>query len=635
MRRKNLIFLYILAFLLNLPVLLFGQDVQTYKGSFKAGKYKGEANYNFIKVDNDTLLNGPFHFQRSNLKALIEKEDLSFSIHGNFENNLPSGYWSFRFNEFQSNSKSTVEEYRYVVNVNGLQQIAFGNLKGGKPDGEWSFKIQQIKDSEVDRVIFKSVIEFDRGVPQRSFRIEGKQQELVGRFLRNGLAHDEWTLYSDNQVDEIESWYFDEGVLKKIRLYSRSSSKDITIYKKIGGERKTIPLDEKYLDILKLKLGIEDSTYITQSGILDMLAQNDEYYQNIDTILSRLSNSSFAPDFKVSVPYFPLEDVEKESMNSIVDYYNKSRSISDALLGDSHLAIMELSDKKIRFLETSVDSLSKNILDPLEQLIGYYKDDLFPYVNREELVLKIWKQKSPAIKSFQNHNGKQDNTLQILNAIIQKTYNKLDSVQSILSTKIDKQKQKQEIIVLEKRMIDQRDSLDQLITSVNVDSVPRLYYDKLQKLKTSNETKLGKYATIKDVDQKLNYARELVDCFEKWNKVAETAVKIPAQLYDIEQEYLDAVWNPFTATVMNETVKRRIIAAYENVLIPYFLQKFDEEELGCYSNKPWIDLVNATYRRMLEMRREDTKKMERKLKKEDDPNAVLQRFGIQIKNNEK
>ena len=85
---------------------------------------------------------------------------------------------------------------------------------------------------------------------------------------------------------------------------------------------------------------------------------------------------------------------------------------------------------------------------------------------------------------------------------------------------------------------------------------------------------------------------------------------------------------------MDETVKRRILSAYTNVLIPYYLKNITQG-LPCENAPQWIELVNKTYDRMLELREEDTRKMERKLKKEEDPLVVLQRFKIEYLLNQK
>ncbi len=645
MNHKNLPYLWVLGIFLNLPLVLFCQDQRSYKGPLQVGEYLGEANYTYHIIENDTILNGSFRFQSADLGALLEKEDQSFSINGNFSNQYPSGAWAFRFNSFRSDSKSKVEGYRYVVNVSGAQRIAQGNLRQGKPDGTWTCSAQQIKDSEIDKVTFKSVIDFDNGIPQRSFRIEDEYQELVGRFLRNGLAHDEWTLYSDNEVGEAESWSFNEGVLKRIKIQSRGKVDVITIYPSLRGKTKTISLDKTYLNILKLKLKSNNVSKITQSGILDLLTQNDQYYQSIDSILSTLSTaSSFSPEFKVKVPFFPLEASEINSLTAIENSYKKSKEITDSLLGNTQLTILKLSDDNVRMLEESISAVSEKVLTPMGQIVQYHNDAILPYIAREELITKVWPAGMPTIQQVRKNQweainklknkAKSKHSLVVVEALSQETFQYLDSVQNILLPKINKQKRKQEAIDLEEKMITQLQYLEELEKSFQTDTIPAVYLETLQNVRKNAADKLSQYAAIKKVDDKLTYARELVNCFDALDQIGETIIKLPGQQDEIQQKYVDAVWNPFTATIMNAPVKKRITEGYTNVLIPHFLQKI-EEGLSCEDTAQWIDLVNNTHQRMIAMRAEDTKKLERKLKNENDPQVLLQRFQIYDQNKEK
>ncbi|WP_025740561.1 hypothetical protein [Aquimarina pacifica] len=641
MNHKNLPYIWILGIFLNLPLVLFSQDQLDYSGSLQVGKLIGDANYEYSVIDGDTILNGSFRFQSTDIEALLEKEDTSFSIKGNFKNDYPSGVWAFRFNSFQSDRKSKVEGYQYVVNVSGVQRTAQGNIEKGKPHGTWTCSAQEIKDSEIDKVTFKSVIDFENGIPQRSFRIEDEQQELVGRFLRNGVAHDDWTLYSDNEIGEAESWSFKEGVLQRIQIQSRGNIDVIKIYPELTGKTKIILLDKAYLNILKLKLKSDDISRITQSGILDLLDQNDRYYQSIDRILSTLSTtSSFSPEFKVKVPFFPLEASETSSLVSIENAYKKSRKITSSLLGDTQLTILKLSDDNVRALEESVSAVSEKILNPIEQIVQCYKDSVIQYITRGELIQKAWSTGVPTIQQVRKNQwvtqnkGKNTNSLISTEELANQTFRYLDSVQKILLKKINKQKRKQEAIDLEEKMIAQLQYLEELETSFQTDTIPKVYVKTLQNIRENAADKLSQYSAIENVDAKLTYARELVNCFDALDQIGDTIVKLPGQQNEIQQKYVDAVWNPFTATIMNETVKKRITEAYASVLIPYFLKEI-EEGLSCEDTAQWIDLVNKTHQRMLEMRTEDTKKLERKLKKENDPQVLLQRFQIYDKNKEK
>ncbi len=637
MGQKNLSHTWILVFLLNIPLLIISQEQQTYNGLFEIGKYKGEANYDYSVINNDTIRNGTFKFQSSNLEALLKQKDTSFSINGSFNKNYPNGAWVFRFNTFASNSKSKVKDYQYVVNVNGTQQIAKGNLKDGKPNGIWTYSVKSIKNSEIEKVIFSSSMDFENGIPQRNFKIENENKELVGRFLRNGVAHDIWTLYSDEVIGEAESWNFKEGILKLIQIQSNGEIDEIPIVSEANADTKIVLLDNNYLDILKLQLKIDDVLKIEQSDILNLLAKNNEYYQNINDVLLDVSTVSFLPELKVHVPYFPLDTSEVNSLRTIKESYKKSREISNLLLEDTQLTILKLSNNDVRLLEESVKTVTEDALNPIELIVQYYNKEILQYVSRKQLFAEIWSKGIPSLH-IENNNlislDKETNaySLSKIEELSKETFKYLDSVQVILAKKINKQKRKQEAIDLEGKMIAQLKRLEQLETS-QVDTLPVIYVQTLKKVRKNATEKLNKYSAIQDVEEKLNYARELTNCFDKLDQIGATIIQLPKQQEDIEQKYRDAIWNPFTATVMSTTVKKRITEAYNTILIPHFLQKI-EQGLSCEDTTEWIDAVNTMHSRMLEMRNEDTKKLERKLKKENDPEVILQRFTMQIKNKE-
>jgi len=635
MKYKDLITTCCVGVLLWLPWIFHAQDARTFNGELELQKYKGEVSYSYILKDTDTILNGPFRFNRSNLKALLEKEDVSFSIEGQFANNYPEGNWSFRFNEFQSSDNNAVEDYRYVVNVDGNQRVASGNLLLGKPDGTWTIKVQQIKNSEVQQVDFNSVITFEKGVPQQSFRIEDQRQELVGRFLRNGLAHDKWTLFSDRELDEIESWYFDEGILQTIEVNSRNGSRSITVFKDLNSRTEVISLGEKYLKILEFLLSDSDARKVREGGITYLLTTNEAHYQNIDDILSALGSSSFSPEFKVVVPFYP-----KEAIDTAVAYYQKSRSISDFLLNDSQLNIRKLSDQDVRSLEDEVAVISESILQPLHRVHEYHKDEILTHIEKDKILTNLWEDGLAQLQDFEKYNislkGKvnpEDNVFTVLKIVSEQTFYRLEAIQATLQSKIDKQVKQQEAIALEKEMVTRHNYLEELRERGRADSIPALFFEAIDQLKEHAENKLKAYSEIENLEKKLEFGRTLVHCFEDYGKVGERVLKLPEQQRVIHEKYMDAVWNPFIATLMDEMVKKRIVSAYDEVLIPYFLEEV-KEGLACEEAKNWMDMVDLTYKQLLILRDEDTRKMERKLKKEKDPIVVLQRFKVPVATNQ-
>jgi len=209
----------------------------------------------------------------------------------------------------------------------------------------------------------------------------------------------------------------------------------------------------------------------------------------------------------------------------------------------------------------------------------------------------------------------------------------LEAIQATLQSKIDKQVKQQEAIALEKEMVTRHNYLEELRERGRADSIPALFFEAIDQLKEHAENKLKAYSEIENLEKKLEFGRTLVHCFEDYGKVGERVLKLPEQQRVIHEKYMDAVWNPFIATLMDEMVKKRIVSAYDEVLIPYFLEEV-KEGLACEEAKNWMDMVDLTYKQLLILRDEDTRKMERKLKKEKDPIVVLQRFKVPVATNQ-
>ena len=71
-----------------------------------------------------------------------------------------------------------------------------------------------------------------------------------------------------------------------------------------------------------------------------------------------------------------------------------------------------------------------------------------------------------------------------------------------------------------------------------------------------------------------------------------------------------------------KAVKKRITDAYEEVLIPYFLNQAGADS-DCSEIANLVAQMNRTYDRMFALRTLMTKKLERKLKREDNPKTVM------------
>lgn len=619
------------SFSLTISISLKGQENLIYNGSLKVGPYQGNAMYYYHIVEGDTILDGPFQIQRSNLGALLEKKDQTFTFKGAFKRDFPIGEWYFQFGEFESDSITEVVGYQYKINVNGTQQETRGSLNKGRPNGKWTFIKNNIQNSEIAQTLFKSEIEFDNGIPQKNFRIENTEATLVGRFLRDGLAHDEWTLFSKNEINEEESWFFTNGRLMEIRKTMSGESKRISLYPNTLPNFKIINLDDQYLKVLGIQFGVKDNYETLTAGIHSLLSENAGYYKEIDTIFSTLGKSDFLPQFKVKVPNFPLDSLEKIQFESIKQNYRSSNEISQSFLNDTQLNILKLSDQNALFLYTAIETLTTKFINPLGKLVEYGDQKILTYVPREKVLAHLWPTGIPKTKFLELSNSTSlahpITDLAVVQKLAELTATKLDSIKKVLNTTLALEKRQQEFVVLEEQMIVQIKNLKNKIDSANT-TLPAELLNALKNIKAVADRNLSDYSNMKEPQAKLDLGRTLVSCFAHLEEIENVVLNLPEKKKEITNLYQDQIWNPFMANLMTEDVKKRITTPYEKIWLPYLINQVTTK-LSCANAVELSILFSKTHVRMLELREEDTKKLERKLRREQDPMVIKELFNLQ------
>ena len=616
-----------LFFLLVLPLSTYGQELKTYEGPLQVGPYQGKAVYQYSIIDLDTVFNGDFQLRKSNLETLMEQKDSSFGFTGYFDKGVANGPWEFQFGEFNTNNQSQVVDNEYRVLISGVQEIGTGDLAQGKPDGTWTYTINQIKDSQIEKTLFKSTISFDEGVPQQNFQIENDTSVLVGRLLRDGLAHDEWSFYGTETVDDMENWFFDDGLLRSVQM----ESDEISIFNADLPSYQTIDLDAGFIALLESILDSENG----KSHVANLLEQHLEYYKKINGVLGHLGNAGFKPNMKVRVPHYPLDSLQNKTLEQIASDYKVAADLSKTILENSHLNIVKRTDPEALFYYNATEKINEEFLSPLETLVSHINLEIVQHQPIPELLNRLWPNGKPSTAiRVTNEKGEtrvfslpssgefeyEGDDLLSVGAMATYARMSLEYIKGSLASRLTNDEQLQMLNGLEEELIELNKGLEREMDSVS--GLSSDYVTALDQLQQLADSSLTTYADIENPNEKLEYGRGIKACLSELTALAQNIKSIPARREEIKKEYTDAVWNPFMANVMEEEVKKRIVGAYEDILIPYFIDTVTEN-VSCTNAGQLNDQMENTHQIILDLRHKDTKKLERKLRREKRPQAVL------------
>lgn len=633
---------------LLIPILYFTQPASAqvdliYNGPFEVAGYQGSASFDFRILQSDSVFHGNFIMQKTDLKRLISSEDKTFYFKGRFKDDIPIGNWSLKFGAYKLGDSTVVNGYTYEVQVNGLQHEATGNMSDGKPDGRWLHIVNDIKNSKIVSTRFKSEITFEKGIPQRSFRLEDQDYILVGRFLRDGHAHDLWELYSTQNSASQEQWYFSDGVLNKIIINNDEGSDTLMVFDNGIQNTALVNLDNRYLNVINLRNKIlNHSKGSLNSDIKILLDENAQYYQRINDIISGLGKSEFMPEFKVKLEHMPLSDQELTAINSIINTYEKADVISKSLLESSQLNILKLADEDVLFLMSALEKIDNDYLKVIGSIIDFKNNSILEYIPREGIIPGLIDPKAEIEVTY----AMGDNTLTkgFLGAernkytfnsgglsevakLAEYTYHCVDSIQNALDKRLKIEEREQRLIEIEEQLIFQFKALNQSIDSLQLNTTGS-YSSALKGIRAAAKEELSAYSAKPGLDGKAVEASMLTRCFLHMDSLAIAIAKQPQQWEVIKEKYTDQVWNPFTSTVMDEELKVNITKAYRDVLMPYILNQ--AANITC-ENVPALErFITSANQRMVEMLGEETAQVERKLRKEKDVDAVISLFKIPV-----
>lgn len=592
-----------------------------------------------------------FRFQCLNPQSLLNGLDPYVKVEGQFNKGLPDGAWYLSFGSLSSSGKSSAQAYRYFLKTSGTQHNAFGEMKEGLPDGEWIQEVVDIENSQVIEQLFKSSVTYAKGVPQKSFSIENEQSILMGRLLRDGTAHDEWEVFSKQNPSEKEYWHFAEGELTRIVRQDEAGMDTVSFAWGDKLETMKLPFAEQFLQLVHVWKQVltpvdkHKSLSMAMPKAAEIEKLMTEYFrlrENVDTIFQELNRRYDPGSLLVQAPVFTWKRGEVVALDSLCRAAKRSEEMSRSLLSNTQLQMLKLTSEEAAFFYELVHFLQQTYLQSIASVCTLYEQDLLKHVPRNRLSEYLFPESSlgnevqvgyqhdgterfrtwdgPALQSHEDGVDKMLNVARYIEST-------LASVRQILYKTLTIREREEKLSAYEAQLIAQVNNLqlftDSLILHAHVakDSVL------LKNIHSAAVQELSSYSQQESTPAKLEQAKALVRCFRRLPSLASAVAHLHLEMNDIDSLYTERVWNPFTVTLMDEKVKKRITASYFNHVVPY-LRAEVKTKLTCGKAQKLAVLFEALHKRMYEMREEDTTKIERKLRGEENPQVILEIFKI-------
>jgi hypothetical protein len=623
------------------------QNRNTYEGPFKWNNtLEGNAEYQFIKDrDGKEIPDGKFRFQHKYRDSTDQSILNKLLVNGNYKSGKKNGKWAYETEEHRVFIDDIVD-FKIIADLKSTVSSLEASYKEGVADGAWEYLVNNHYEDKIESIARLKEAKFQNGhiTGDFSYHYLFNYQELNVRGLldEDGFMDGEWILqyYDDQKIIEELRIYQNgfllsiearsltdnqilrnlefEDVKQRLDMLTNGDNRDFTISNESfgiffnNGYRTSFPeyiLQVKGNDLinnfLKTLLQYDAEKYLKDGELIEFPLKTRRFKYELPNDYEKLSaqaNDVFGRlQQKVS---------ERADWNALKLNKAKSDSLSFAheFFRGLYLKFDDLEDIKNQLIAQNAQFLDEKVF--MRQELGFKKDrDTIEYVFDGQKKYKIidrstlYREGDRLIVSLVNYLLFEED---MVNKFIKYVEDELQMIE--LGQNVEN---------LETRISDKQTEVLTLYNKANtINSLHKSLLEHLSQkfLEEKYDEFSTTYARAENYDQKLESGKRLMDLMSELEKILPGINNVFQEAEYIDDLYQENVFNPFTYSSYDQRAKDRLYRAGAERLFSHYLQLLEEED-DYTALKMHVDKINKLHNRLRELREEDTRKIERRLRR--------------------
>lgn len=647
----------VIAALSVFNLLLFMPSVAQDRISYTLGdSLSGFAACPMAVKGGESSFDGPFSFDATEPLGDGDERFKAVSFQGLYAQGVKEGDWMFSYRVLAPVGDVALSAYRFEQASKGTDYNISGNFSNGLAQGEWKAYHLTIEESEVVDTTLMIHGAFNKGVPAGAFNGQLDGLMISGQFTTDGLVHGTWT-FTDERENYSEIRAFVDGVLVKHYFVGRRQEVDSVRYIGLdatpgeGEEWREIDATGLFFDVMRLTNVNEVGEAAKAGYSYDRTERSNQLMRRAlytlkgsesGGVWSCLPGSEPLRQARVKLRYYPYSEGDKEALSEGLAHYDKIRNHCKRFFDDPVVDIGRYSYEDVAYYY-EVFSVFKNEALKLGGVLEELSNPAFEYLDRSLLFPKIAPEvvlpneisyefkDSLRVREFPSLQVVEsaDELIRLLDDYLEVIEKKLLEIQSDVDQILEQYKREVELAENEKELIALRDQVIARYTMQDDTEDYNAFHADLSTVVEEQVRSTFKSYGERDIETRASEIGDLIACYQSYLELFDALKKVPLRLERIEEAFTRTLWNPYTYTYMDERVKERVYRAYEQVVLPAVLDDL-RTNLNCTTVQSKPQNFVELYNRMLEIREQDTKQVERQLRRTSDFNEVVELLELEL-----
>jgi hypothetical protein len=602
--------------------------------------------------ENDSIFDGNFKFVTTFKNTNPFNTKTSLTYEGIYKNDLKSGLWTFRQKSFKALQNYSEEDYKLNFKTSGKELFISANFQEGLAQEKWYAEERVFNNSKVENIVFTLDAEFNDSKLVNTLQAYSPNLIVELNFDEDGFANGNWVFKHKLNGKTIEDIFnFENGVYKKRELKIDDKSLEITQLGLDTNIKKgsDIFYDQGMLQVFNLITFKQNENPDDEAILKDINEISLSHLDKVLNIFKTYDGFDIWQNFRGSkalkiggfkIKKHPLSPLEKSQIQDIEDKLVKINQSIDNTLNHSFLEIGKLNYEELNIQE-SVLTTYKNYVSKLDDLIDKLNTKEIEYINYNS-ILPEWlpevnfpENVSYSFKdevlstaySFPKPLKKEDISINSISKLINTIYGevlksekKANDIFKKLTKKEALSDREQEFLTLKKKLI-------ALYSNQNENTNYNTYHEAVSTnfIQIVN-TQYNAFASL-EIEVKEKQINNYLECYNNLETAYKSIENFPLKLNRLNDLYSLTTFNPYIMSDMTERLKSRIYNAFEDVLMPEIIEDLKSAK-SCEDVNQTLELFDTTYKRLVVLIDEDTKDIEKQLKREKNPQKIMEILNI-------
>jgi hypothetical protein len=649
---KPLPILSFVVFGLAISELVYAQKVSHFEGDITLNNKIYKATFDYFKTGSDTIFHGPF-FLYSPTEVSDESAYFNFTnLSGRYKSGKPEGIWNIKTGRLKPIGGGIFKDYNYTFRVSGNESLVQLKFKEDRQLNIWRYFEWNIENSEVTDTSFAALINFGDKTSNSITIVNQAGDSLFGKINSQGFAEGTWQYFTVSESRKPvlhKEWIFENRLMTKKVLFQGGVPYiiDLTDEGTDNLEILEIDMSDEYFNIINLigsvKAGEKYSLHKETKSIDTLVSQTLSKFEDIVVGMNAIFGDFSTPVIKIAVKRFPISENEIGIMDKVKSNLTEMETIFAEIQADPQINLTRLSNPRVSYFLNGLESINRYGLRPVRELISYFDKGGLEYLDRNMAAknllipldnIKIQDNEGSTNEGYYKINtdfGELDQSegLLRLDSYVLVFLMEINSIKDSLEHHVFETRKEKKLVVLEGVLLERFDSLKLRIEDMSLAEVENhAGFDIKKVLLSYLDSELSRYSNLASLEEKSSHAEPLIDCFNMTDRFLNTLEVLPFNIKTIHDAYTKQVFNPYTFTNMEETIKPSIYNAFSELILPdMFLQI---KSLECNSISSINSNFSNVFEGMIDLLKRDTRKEEKSLRRVKDSKRAAEILNLNL-----